>query len=142
MINGLEHFKKNFLSFANHYVLIGGSANSYIDPKEKLQKPLKTASLSRRLSSISQAHQMVGMPFARKHAAIQETWKGIKNTLGISPGRKEPILMEDLRGMVNALSQENKLINLRDRALILIGFAGALRRSELVSICFEDLKLV
>ncbi|MGE4574995.1 MULTISPECIES: site-specific integrase [Parachlamydia] len=118
------------------------ATNAFIDPKGKLQNPLKTASLSRRLSSISQAHRMVGMPFDRKHPAIQETWKGIKNTLGISQGRKEPILIEDLRGMINALNEENKLINLRDKALLLIGFAGAFRRSELVNIDFEDLKLV
>lgn len=118
----------------------------FIDPNGKQQNSLKTSTLARRLSAISQAHQMAGKEFNRRHPTIQETWKGIKNTHGTAQKGKEPILIEDLRRMVESISliKENmdRLIGYRDRALLLLGFAGAFRRSELVSIQIEDLKLV
>ena len=97
------------------------------------------------LSSISQAHRLAGYELNRKHPAIQETWKGIKNTHGIAQTRKEPILVEDLRTMTQGISNEKgkpSLAGMRDKALLILGFAGAFRRAELVSINIEDLKLV
>lgn len=58
------------------------ASQSFIDPKGNQQLPLKTSTLARRLSAISQAHQVAGIDFKRRHPAIQETWKGIRNTHG------------------------------------------------------------
>lgn len=122
------------------------ASQSFTDPKGAQQLPLKTSTLARRLSAISQAHQVAGIDFNRRHPAIQETWKGIRNTHGISQKGKEPILIEDLRRMVESIqtSKGDKeiLMGFRDKALLLLGFAGAFRRSELVSLDVEDLKLV
>lgn len=122
------------------------ASQSFIDPKGNQQLPLKTSTLARRLSAISQAHQVAGIDFNRRHPAIQETWKGIRNTHGTAQKGKEPILIEDLRRMVESIqtSKGDKeiLMGFRDKALLLLGFAGAFRRSELVALKIEDLKLV
>lgn len=122
------------------------ASQPFTDPKGNAQDPLKTSTLARRLSAISQAHQIAGVEFNRRHQTIQETWKGIRNTHGIAQKGKEPILIEDLRRMVESIQTSkgdgDRLIGFRDKALLLLGFAGAFRRSELVSIQIEDLKLV
>jgi len=98
---------------------------------------LKTASLARRLTSIREAHRLAGRPLNTQHPAIRETWKGIRNTLGAAQRGKIPILIADLRDMVAQLP--DTLIGMRDRALLLIGFSGAFRRSELVGIDIQNL---
>lgn len=122
------------------------ASQSYIDSSKNHRSPLKTSTLARRLSAISQAHKVAGVDFNRKHPLIQETWKGIKNTHGTTQNGKEPILIEDLRRMIDAIQVEiegkSRLIGFRDKALLLLGFAGAFRRSELVSLQLCDLKLV
>jgi integrase len=62
--------------------------------------------------------------------------KGIRRTLGAAPSLKAPALTDDIRAMVEAA--DTALIGLRDRGLILLGFAGAFRRAELVSLNIED----
>ncbi len=99
---------------------------------------LKMATLDRRLVSIRQAHSMAGHLFDKGHMLIKETLKGIKNTHGKPQTAKAPILLEDLRSMVNNLG--DGLHGIRDRALLLLGFIGAFRRSELVSLKVEDLR--
>jgi len=99
---------------------------------------LKMSSLDRRLVSLRQAHAMAGHPFDKGNVLITETLKGIKNTHGKPQVAKAPILVEDLRAMVQNL--EDNLQGKRDRALLLFGFTGAFRRSELVSLKVEDLR--
>src|ERR1700685_3562669 len=64
--------------------------------------------------------------------------KGIRRTLGAAPARKSPVLAEQARAM--ALAAPDGLKGLRDRALLLLGFAGAFRRSELVALAVADLE--
>jgi integrase len=70
-------------------------------------------------------------------AAIRETLTGIKRTHGTSQLAKAPAVIADLKAMIEG--QPDTLAGLRNRALLLLGFAGALRRSELVSLDVEDL---
>jgi integrase len=67
---------------------------------------------------------------------VRNTLKGIRRTLGTAPAQKAPALIDDIRAMVEAA--DAGLIGLRDRALILLGFAGAFRRSELVGLDLAD----
>jgi integrase len=62
--------------------------------------------------------------------------KGIRRTKGVAPAQKSAALTDDIRAMVEAT--DSGLIGMRDRALILLGFAGAFRRSELVGLSVED----
>jgi len=98
----------------------------------------KVSTIVRRLSSISQAHQAAGSESPTFAFGVKAVVKGIKKTKGTMPNKKTAAVIEDIRAMINTLG--GKLIDIRDRALILIGFAGAFRRSELVSIEMDDIE--
>jgi site-specific recombinase XerD len=97
---------------------------------------LKTSTLRRRLSSIAVAHAAVGAPNPSDDMNVKATWAGIRRANGTAEMGKAPVLTADLRAMVGALP--NSLRGHRDAALLLIGFAGAFRRSELVGLDLED----
>ena len=101
---------------------------------------LKTASLARRLTTINRAHQAAGQPSpaTMQNAIVSEVWKGIKRKKGTAQQGKKPFLTPDLRLIIAELPQD--LQGVRDRALLLAGFAGGFRRSELAALRVEDLE--
>jgi integrase len=100
----------------------------------------RPATISRRMAAIAAAHKARGYesPASMRHGAVASVWHGIRRTHGVAQKAKAPVLVEDLRAMVRKLRQG--IIGTRDRALLLIGFAGAFRRSELVALNVEDLQ--
>ena len=100
----------------------------------------KLATIERRLVSISKAHATSGAPNPAKTEAIHLTMKGIRRALGRAQTQKAPATLEPLRAMLDTLGAGPA--GLRDRALLLVGFAGAFRRSELVSLDIADLAFV
>lgn len=101
---------------------------------------LKVTTIELTLTTISQAHLVGGYPSPRSDRLVRETWKGIRRRVGIAKSKKDPLSAPDLRRMVDAMP--SGLIGLRDRALILLGFAGGFRRSELVALNCADLTFV
>jgi integrase len=97
---------------------------------------LKTATIMHRLATISEAHKAAGLESPTRTSAVQLVASGIRRTKGTAQVGKAPILTADLRAMLDALP--SNLIGARDRALLLVGFAGAFRRSELVGLNVED----
>lgn len=97
---------------------------------------LKVGSIQRRLNAIAEAHKAVGLESPTHQAIVKNTMKGIRRTLGTAASQKAPALTDDIRAMVDAT--DAGIIGARDRALILLGFAGAFRRSELVGLDVED----
>jgi site-specific recombinase XerD len=97
-----------------------------------------TATLSRRLVSIRAAHRAAGHDDPTAAAVVRETWAGIRRTFGTAQHGKAPARTAELRAMVATLDPETT-IGVRDRALLLVGFAAALRRSELVVLDVDDL---
>jgi site-specific recombinase XerD len=97
---------------------------------------LKVGSIQRRLNAIAEAHKAVGADSPTHHAMVANTMKGIRRTKGTAPAQKAPTLTDDIRAMVDAT--DSSIIGVRDRALVLLGFAGAFRRSELVGLDVED----
>ena len=93
---------------------------------------LKVGSLQRRLNAIAEAHKAVGLETPTSAGMVRNTMKGIKRTIGAAPAQKAPTLTEDVRKMLEATNAS--LIGSRDRALILLGFSGAFRRSELTGL--------
>ena len=89
------------------------------------------------LTAISEAHKAAGLSSPRTHAAVVATRKGIRRRLGMAPAQKAALSTAQLRCMVVALP--DRLIGTRDRALLLLGFAGAFRRSELAGLDVNDL---
>jgi integrase len=100
---------------------------------------LRPATLEHHLAAISKAHKAAGFPSpVTDSVLVAETLKGIKRTHGTTANQKTPVLVEDLHVMLRLLP--DSLQGIRDRALLLIGFAGAFRRSELVALDVADLK--
>jgi integrase len=95
------------------------------------------ATLRRRLTTISRAHDIAGLETPTRRAVVREAWKGIARSFGTASTAKTPARIDELRTMVGALDLD-RLIGARDRALLVVGFAGALRRSELVALDVSD----
>ena len=96
----------------------------------------KPATITRRISAISQAHQIAGMETPTGSAKVRLVMAGIRRTKGTAQKGKTPILVDDLRRMLAGLP--GNLLGVRDRVLLLIGFCGAFRRSELVALDAAD----
>ena len=157
--NTLRAYQSDFKHFSGFCIKNGLSAMP-TEPKilsiyiTFLSKSSKFSTLKRRIASISVIHKLKGHYLDTKHPIIMENLHGIKRTLGSMQKSKKPILISDLKLIINAIdeqyNEENildesnyKLLNKkRDKALILLGFAGGFRRSELVNLNQEDVEFV
>lgn len=97
----------------------------------------KVATLQVDLAAISQAHKAAGLASPRSGAQVAEVMKGIRRTKGVAQVQKTAITPAQLRAIVAELPET--LLGLRDRALLLVGFITACRRSELVALDVADL---
>jgi site-specific recombinase XerD len=99
----------------------------------------RASTLGRRLASIKYFHGIAGEPSPTGDEAIKATLSGIRRSIGSAPVRKRAATSDIVLGMVGTAGSET-LRQLRDRAILLIGFASAMRRSELVALNVEDLE--
>jgi len=99
---------------------------------------LAASTISRRCAAIRYAHKLAGHEPPTNNEAVKATLRGIRRTLGAAPARKAPAVAEIMRDMAHATPAGLK--GLRDRALLLLGFGGAFRRSELVALDVADLE--
>ena len=104
----------------------------------------KISTLRRRLVSIGVVHKLKGHYLDTKHPAIIENLMGIKRKKGSIQTGKKPILINHLKQIIKVIDEQKieKIKKLRNKALILVGFSGGFRRTELVSIDHEDLDFV
>lgn len=102
---------------------------------------LTVSTLVRRIASISKAHRARGFPSPSASELVKATMRGIKRTRGCAQREARPLLRDDLLAVLDAMRDEC-LKTARDRALLLIGFAGGLRRSELVGLDVADIEFV
>jgi site-specific recombinase XerD len=93
--------------------------------------------LNRRLAAIQLMHRGARVAVPTDAIEVVETVRGLRRDWGKPPARKAPALDEDVQHMVDTIDLRT-LQGLRDRAVLLVGFAGGLRRSELVAIDVED----
>ena len=107
-------------------------------------KEVKMSTLKRRLVSIGVIHKLKGHYLDTKHPSIIENIMGIKRRKGSIQKSKKPLLINNLKNIINVIDKEKKeeIKKLRDRSIILIGFAGGFRRNEIVSLDYEDLDFV
>lgn len=105
-----------------------------------LARTRKPSTLARRLAAISQYCQAAGCPSPASSIEVRAVMAGIRRKKGTAQVRKKPLLVPDLARAVAMLP--DTLLGLRNRALLLIGFAGALRRSELVALRWEEVQTV
>jgi site-specific recombinase XerD len=147
--NTLRAYKsdfKDFGSFCSRY----GLNSLPSEPKTislyltHLSKNSKISTLRRRLVSISMVHKLKGHYLDTKHPIIVENLMGIRRVKGSIQKGKKPILINHLKSIINSINEQNKneIKKLRDKTIILVGFGGGFRRTELISIDYEDLEFV
>ncbi len=101
---------------------------------------LSVATLVRRIATISKAHEARGLPNPCRSEFVRATLRGIKRTRGVAQRAAKPLLREDLFRVLDTIGEGMK--DTRDRALLLIGFAGGFRRSEIVGLDCDDIERV
>jgi site-specific recombinase XerD len=107
-------------------------------------KDAKMSTLKRRLVSIGVIHKLKGFYLDTKHPSIIENIMGIKRRKGSIQKGKKPILISNLKVLINVIDEKinEEIKKLRDRTIILIGFSGGFRRNEIVSLDYDDLDFV
>jgi site-specific recombinase XerD len=148
--NTLRAYKSDFYDFEK-FCSNFGFKSLPSDPKvislylTDLSNKSKFSTLKRRLASINVIHKIKGFHIDIKHPIITENLIGIKRRIGSYQKGKKPLLINNLYQIIDLINnnQINKsLQSLRDKAIILLGFAGGFRRSELVSLEKSDLEFI
>ncbi len=98
----------------------------------------KVSSIRRKVACLSEAHRMAGVQNSVHSNIVEETLKGISRSLGTAPLKKKAIRLSDIRQILPLLPET--LIGIRDKALLLVGFAGGFRRSEIVALDIFDIE--
>ncbi|WP_371375068.1 site-specific integrase [Sporomusa aerivorans] len=142
--NTVKSYKSDWTDFVtycstNNLKALPADEMTIIKYVTELAENKKVSTINRRISAISQAHQAAGYNTPTQTFAIKALLKGIKREKGTMPDKKQAAIIDDVKLMLGTLGAD-KLIDIRDRALVLIGFAGAFRRSELASLTVEDTK--
>ena len=147
-LNTLRAYKADYKDFAS-FCFKNGFKPMPSEPKiislylTYLSKSSKFSTLKRRLASISVIHKLSGHYLDIKHPMITENLMGIKRIKGSYQKSKKPILINELKLIVDVIDKDkNEKNRFKNRALILVGFAGGFRRSELVAILYEDIDFV
>jgi len=149
-LNTLRAYKSDFNDFGL-FCVKNGFKSLPTDPKivslyltYLSTKEAKMSTLKRRLVSIGVIHKLKGHYLDTKHPSIIENIMGIKRRKGSIQKGKKPILIKDLKIIIDVIDQQNReeIKKLRDRSIILIGFSGGFRRNEIVSLDYDDLDFV
>jgi len=149
-LNTVRAYKSDFEDFGL-FCVKNGFKSLPTDPKivslyltYLSSKDVKISTIKRRLVSISVIHKMKGHYLDTKHPIIIQNFLGIKRRKGVNQIGKKPLLINNLKQIIDVINKQNEpdIKKLRNKALILIGFAGGFRRNELVSLNLEDLEFV
>ena len=147
--NTLRAYKSDFKDFGS-FCYKHGFNSLPTEPKivslylTHLSKKSKISTLKRRLVSISMVHKLKGYYLDTKHPIIIENLLGIRRLKGSIQKGKKPLLINHLRSIINVINEEKieEIKKLRDKSILLIGFGGGFRRTELISIDYDDLEFV
>ena len=147
--NTLRAYKSDFRDFGA-FCAKHGFNSMPTEPKvvslylTHLSASSKISTLRRRLVSIGVVHKIKGHYLDTKHPVIIENLMGIKRKKGSIQTGKKPILINHLKQIINIIDEQKieKIKKLRNKTLILIGFSGGFRRTELISIDYEDIDFV
>jgi len=120
-----------------------GTVASYVaelaDPPDD-RRAAAVSTITRRLAAIGEGHKVAGHPNPCTDQLVRETMKGIRRMLGVAPRQKKGVSTADVRAAVAPLG--SGLLDTRDRLILLLGFAGAMRRSELVGLDVDHVEEV
>ena len=147
--NTMRAYKSDFKDF-EIFCIKHGLKSLPTEPKiaslylTNLSKKSKMSTIRRRLVSIGMVHKLKGYYLDTKHPIIIENLMGIRRVKGSIQKGKKPLLISHLKLIINTIDKQKyeEIKKLRDKTIILIGFGGGFRRSELISIDYEDLEFV
>jgi site-specific recombinase XerD len=147
--NTLRAYESDYKDFSV-FCLKNNFSSLPADPKilslylTHLSQTSKFSTLKRRIASISVIHKLKGFYIDTKHPIVKENLLGIKRIKGSNQKAKKPILINDLKEIINTIGKLKirEIRKVRDKALILVGFAGGFRRSELVALENDDVEFV
>ena len=148
--NTLRAYKSDFSDFSL-FCVKNGFKSLPSDPKivslyltYLSSKDAKMSTLKRRLVSIGVIHKLKGHYLDTKHPSIIGNIMGIKRRKGNIQIAKKPLLINNLKELINVIDKQKKeeIKKFRDRSIILICFSGGFRRNEIVSLDYEDLDFV
>ena len=147
--NTLRAYQADFKDFSA-FCSKNGLSSMPTEPKilslylTHLSATSKFSTLKRRIASISVIHKIKGHYLDTKHPIIMENLHGIKRVKGSNQKTKKPILINELKLIINAIHESNQKEKrkIRDKAIMLIGFSGGFRRSELVNFEYDDVEFV
>lgn len=128
----MRHFKQ-------HGGRIPATSTSVAEYLAAMAGTLAVATLQHRLIAIHRAHTDRGLPSPVMDNLVKRTMQGIRRTLGTKQRRVTALVKEDLLELMVHADHQMPMRAARDKALILVGFAGAFRRSELVGLQYEDM---
>ncbi|MDQ4626223.1 site-specific integrase [Janthinobacterium lividum] len=128
----IRHFKQ-------HGGTIPASATMVAEYLASFAGTLAVATLQHRLIAIHRAHADQGLESPMRDHLVKRTMQGIRRTLGTKQRRVTALAKDDLLEMMVHIDQQAPMKAARDKALLLIGFSGAFRRSELVALQYEDM---
>lgn len=138
-----DHTRKAYRSDIHHYEKWGGrlpaTPEMILNYLQDYAAHLNPRTLSRRLIALRHWHQYQNFPDPTRNALIQKTLVGIARIHGKPKEKARPITLDEITAISSSLITSPALVSIRDRALILVGYFGALRRSELVNIDVEHL---
>ena len=148
-VNTLRAYESDYKDFSI-FCLKNNFSSLPADPKiislylTHLSQTCKFSTLKRRIASISVIHKLKDHYIDTNHPIIRENLLGIKRLKGSNQKAKKPLLINDLKEIINVITKLNirEIRKTRDKALILIGFAGGFRRSELVALEIDDVEFV
>ena len=147
--NTLRAYKSDFKDFVG-FCAKHGFNSMPSDPKivslylTQISSNSKISTIRRRLVSIGVIHKLKGHYLDTKHPVIIENLMGIKRKKGSIQIGKKPILINHLKQIINVIDQQkiDEIKKIRNRTLILVGFSGGFRRTEIISIDHEDIDFV
>ncbi|MBV9576838.1 MAG: tyrosine-type recombinase/integrase [Gammaproteobacteria bacterium] len=138
--------RKAYQTDVRHFIQWGGrlptSAEAILQYLRHYAASLNSRTLSRRLTALKNWHLYQGFADPTSHPAIHKTLTGIRNIHGKPKKKAPPLTLAIITMMSAALSKSTRLIDYRNRALLLLGFFGAFRRSELVSLEWKNINYV
>jgi integrase len=132
-------YKQAVAHFRAHGGTVPATAAMLVAYLAKFAGELAVATLSHRLIAIHRTHLDGGWPSPVMSAQVKKTMQGIRRTYGTGQRRVKAVVKNDLLEMLVMVDKQRPLKAARDRALLLVGFAGAFRRSELVGLKHEDI---
>jgi len=142
--NTMRAYRAAWRAFANwcaehNYSALPADPLTVADYLAAAAQQHKASTLGVHVAAIRAAHKAAGQPDPTADERVAATMRGIRRVHGQPPAQREPLTLDDLRALIRACGDD--LPGLRDKALLLVGFAAALRRSEIVALDVEHIRL-